>query len=161
MDTTKLKTDDQYENVGMEDTFDNVNLTPEQVENVKVYNKKTGEDVTAKFNISLADGKLSVVTNDTVKTTVNRGGKDYQIIDTTKFDFGTYYQIEFSGTVKGSTADDTDIKNSASQFVTQVGGNKYDKITETRVNKVKSPDYNPHKFDVKSAGLDIQGESFA
>ena len=159
MDTTKLKTDGQYENVGMEDTFDNVNLTPEQVENVKVYNKKTGEDVTAKFNISLADGKLSVVTNDTVKTTVNRGGKDYQIIDTTKFDFGTYYQIEFSGTVKGSTADDTDIKNSASQFVTQVGGNKYDKITETRVNKVKSPDYNPHKFDVKSAGLDIQGES--
>ena len=159
MDTNQLKADGQYENVGIEDTFDNVNLTPDDASKVKVFNKKTGEDVTNKFDIAIKDGKLSVVTNDSVKKSVTRNGKTYKIIDTTKFDFGTYYQVEFSGTIKGSVADNIDIKNVAKQFVTMIGGNSYDKTTETRVNKVKSPDYNPHKFDVKGTGLDIKGQS--
>lgn len=166
LDTTKFEEDDLFTQLGINDTVSPY-FTPKGVETIKVYDGKTGVDVTSYFDITLTDLNLSVSVNDI--------GKANGVVDTTKVGFGRYYKVVVEGTVANTTPSDTDIINVAEQFVERANQttngtndntnglsnnpNLETKMTQKRVNKVKDTTPKPHKFVLFNDKFDITGDS--
>ena len=64
-----------------------------KVANIKAYDGKTGADVTAKFDISIANGVITAATLKSDFTKSLGDAENTQIIDTTKFEFWTLLQV--------------------------------------------------------------------
>ena len=125
LDTTKFDTNnkDYIQTVGITDNYDEAKLELDATK-IKAYDSVTGDDVTAKFDITVNNGVITATLKDGF--TKSLGDKDNtQIIDTTKFAFGRYYKFDIPAIVKDSKNEKgefdvpsgSDIENTAGQTV--------------------------------------------
>ena len=164
LDTTKFDANnkDNIQSVGISDDYDEAKLELDATK-IKAYDSVTGDDVTAKFDITVNNGVITA----TLKAgfTKSLGDADNtQVIDTTKFAFGRYYKFDIPTTVKQSVAAGVDIENTAAQVVnyynpTTKKVEKPSKPTEKRVNNVPvSIEFN---FTKKLEGRELQANEFS
>ncbi len=128
MDTKNFTDKNNIQSVGISDTYDADKLTVNAAD-IKAYDSVTGEDVTSKFDITVANGVITA----TSKASMNKSlgdAENTQVIDTTKFAFGRYYKFDIPTTVKSDVAAGVDIENTAAQVV-----NYYNPTTK----KVETP----------------------
>ena len=125
LDTTKFTADQNIQYVGITDDYEEDKLGVTK-DGIKVYDSVTGDDVTAKFDIKVEDGKISA-------TSKAEFVNEDSVIDATKFAFGRYYKFDIAATIKTSVKDGIDIENIASQIV-----NVYDPYNKT-VEKPEKP----------------------
>ena len=109
LDTTKFTADQNIQYVGITDDYEEDKLGVTK-DGIKVYDSVTGDDVTAKFDIKVEDGKISA-------TSKAEFVNEDSVIDATKFAFGRYYKFDIAATIKTSVKDGIDIENTASQIV--------------------------------------------
>ncbi|MCK4023925.1 LPXTG cell wall anchor domain-containing protein [Streptococcus suis] len=154
MDTTKFEAEDTIAELGGRDTL-SAYVKPGKAEDVKVYDKWTGKEVTGYFDVT--------VKGQDVEVKVNAKGKKDGIVNTDLVKFGRRYQVDIPVTIREDAPSYTDIENVAEQFVTYVDseGKKetVTKKTQKRVNQVRPKDPEPHKFTVKDQGFDVKGTS--
>ena len=139
LDTKNFTDKNNIQSVGISDTYDAEKLTVNAAD-IKAYDSVTGEDVTAKFDITVANGVITA----TSKASMNKSLGDAdntQVIDTTKFAFGRYYKFDIPATVKDSVAGGVDIENKANQIVhvynpVSKSVETPEKPTQKRVNSV-------------------------
>ena len=131
LDTTKFDANnkDYIQSVGITDDYDEVKLTVEAA-NVKAYDSVTGEDVTAKFDITVNNGVVTATSKASLQKSLG-DAENTQVLDTTKFAFGRYYKFDIVATVKEDVTPGADIENTAVQVV-----NQYDPTSKT----VKTPE---------------------
>ena len=131
LDTTKFDANnkDYIQSVGITDDYDEAKLTVEAA-NVKAYDSVTGEDVTAKFDITVNNGVVTATSKASLQKSLG-DAENTQVLDTTKFAFGRYYKFDIVATVKEDVTPGADIENTAVQVV-----NQYDPTSKT----VKTPE---------------------
>ncbi|MDU2589525.1 MAG: FctA domain-containing protein, partial [Streptococcus sp.] len=130
---------DNIQSVGISDDYDETKLDLDSTK-IKAYDSVTGDDVTAKFDITVNNGVITA----TLKAGFTKSlgdAENTQVIDTTKFAFGRYYKFDIPTTVKADVAAGVDIENTAAQVVnyynpTTKKVEKPSKPTEKRVNSV-------------------------
>ena len=130
---------------------------------IKAYDSVTGDDVTAKFDITVNNGVITA----TLKAgfTKSLGDADNtQVIDTTKFAFGRYYKFDIPTTVKADVKGGVDIENTAAQVVnyynpTTKKVEKPSKPTEKRVNSV--PVQVEFNFTKRLEGRELKANEFS
>ncbi|MBT9616272.1 hypothetical protein GPK31_09400, partial [Streptococcus salivarius] len=148
LDTTKFSATNKenVQSVGISDDYDETKLDLDATK-IKAYDSVTGDDVTAKFDITVEGGVITA----TLKAGFTKSlgdAENTQVIDTTKFAFGRYYKFDIPTTVKADVAAGVDIENTAAQVVnyynpTSKTVEKPSKPTEKRVNSVPiSVDFN-------------------
>ena len=118
LDTTQFDANnkDHIQTVGITDDFDETKLDVD-ASAIKAYDSVTGEDVTDKFDISLANGVITANLKDGFTKSLG-DAENTQVIDTTKFEFGRYYKFDIPATVKADIkAGGVDIENTATQVV--------------------------------------------
>ena len=136
LDTTKFTEAHNIQSVGITDKYDSENLDV-NVADIKAYDSVTGEDVTAKFDISIVDGVITATSK--ADLTMSLGdAENTQVIDTAKLAFGRYYKFDILARIKGTAKEGVDIENTASQIVhqydpTKKSVEKPEKPTEKRV----------------------------
>ena len=86
LDTTKFTEGHNIQSVGITDKYDSENLDV-NVSEIKAYDSVTGEDVTAKFDISIVDGVITATSKADLTKSLG-DAEDTQVIDTTKLAFG-------------------------------------------------------------------------
>ncbi|MDT5953098.1 FctA domain-containing protein, partial [Streptococcus pneumoniae] len=111
LDTTKFDAanKDNIQSVGISDDYDEAKLELDSTK-IKAYDSVTGDDVTAKFDITVNNGVITA----TLKAGFTKSlgdAEDTQIIDTTKFAFGRYYKFDIPTTVKADVPGGVDIEN--------------------------------------------------
>ena len=156
LDTTKFTADQNIQYVGITDDYeeDKLDVT---TDGIKVYDSVTGDDVTAKFDIKVEDGKISA-------TSKAEFVNEDSVIDTTKFAFGRYYKFDIAATIKTTVKDGIDIENTASQIVHVYDPynktvEKPEKPTQKRVVNIPvSVDFN---FTKKLEGRKLKAEEFS
>ncbi len=156
LDTTKFTADQNIQYVGITDDYeeDKLDVT---TDGIKVYDSVTGEDVTAKFDIKVEDGKISA-------TSKAEFVNEDSVIDTTKFAFGRYYKFDIAATIKTTVKDGIDIENTASQIVHVYDPynktvEKPEKPTQKRVVNIPvSVDFN---FTKKLEGRELKDQEFS
>ena len=131
LDTTKFDANnkDYIQSVGITDDYDEAKLTVEAA-NVKAYDSVTGEDVTAKFDITVNNGVVTATSKASLQKSLG-DAENTQVLDTNKFAFGRYYKFDIVATVKEDVTPGADIENTAVQVV-----NQYDPTSKT----VKTPE---------------------
>ncbi|MCQ8264804.1 SpaA isopeptide-forming pilin-related protein [Streptococcus suis] len=135
IDTTIWNKNSLLQTVGGTDNYDERYVSVD-IAKIKIYNKKTGKEVTDQFSITDKDGKLTFLPTDSVKKDYKTAdGKIVKILDTSKFELGVLYQVEIPATVKQDVPDGIDIENTASQTYVDVNGKTNELPTEKRVNK--------------------------
>ena len=134
LDTTKFTAAQNIQSVGITDNYDEAKLTVEKA-NIKAYDSKTGEDVTAKFDITVENGVITATSKASLQKSLG-DAEDTQVLDTTKFAFGRYYKFDIVATVKEDVKAGSDIENTAVQVV-----NQYDPTSKT----VKTPEKSTQK----------------
>ena len=164
LDTTKFDASnkDNIQSVGISDDYDETKLDLDSTK-IKAYDSVTGDDVTAKFDITVNNGVITA----TLKAgfTKSLGDADNtQIIDTTKFEFGRYYKFDIPATVKADVAGGVDIENTAAQVVnyynpTSKTVEKPSKPTEKRVNSV--PVEVEFNFTKRLEGRELKANEFS
>ena len=164
LDTTKFSetNKENIQSVGISDDYDETKLELDATK-IKAYDSVTGDDVTAKFDITVNNGVITA----TLKAGFTKSlgdAEDTQIIDTTKFAFGRYYKFDIPATVKADVAGGVDIENTAAQVVnyynpTSKTVEKPSKPTEKRVNNVPvSIEFN---FTKKLEGRELKANEFS
>ena len=93
LDTTKFTEAHNIQSVGITDKYDSENLDV-NVADIKAYDSVTGEDVTAKFDISIVDGVITATSKAELTKSLG-DAENTQVIDTTKLAFGRYYKLIF------------------------------------------------------------------
>ena len=139
LDTKNFTDKNNIQSVGISDTYDADKLTVNATD-IKAYDSVTGEDVTSKFDITVANGVITA----TSKASMNKSLGDTantQVIDTTKFAFGRYYKFDIPATVKADVPGGADIENKANQIVhvynpVSKSVETPEKPTQKRVNSV-------------------------
>ncbi|QXW96673.1 YSIRK-type signal peptide-containing protein [Streptococcus rubneri] len=139
LDTKNFTDKNNIQSVGISDTYEANKLTVNATD-IKAYDSVTGEDVTAKFDITVANGVITA----TSKASMNKSlgdAENTQVIDTTKFAFGRYYKFDIPATVKADVAGGVDIENKANQIVhvynpVSKSVETPEKPTQKRVNSV-------------------------
>ena len=162
LDTTKFTEAHNIQSVGVTDKFDSENLTV-NVADIKAYDSVTGEDVTAKFDITLVDGVITATSKADLTKSLG-DAENTQVIDTTKFAFGRYYKFEIPAEIKQSAKGGVDIENTASQIVHQYDPQsktvkKPEKPTEKRV--VNIPVEVEFNFTKKLEGRELKADEFS
>ncbi|WP_368387079.1 SspB-related isopeptide-forming adhesin, partial [Streptococcus salivarius] len=163
LDTTKFSetNKENVQSVGISDDYDEAKLDLDATK-IKAYDSVTGDDVTAKFDITVNNGVITA----TLKAGFTKSlgdAENTQIIDTTKFAFGRYYKFDIPTTVKADVAAGVDIENTAAQVVNYYNPvsktvEKPNKPTEKRVNSVPiSVDFN---FTKKLEGRALKAGEF-
>ena len=143
LDTRDFTAESNLQTVGITDNYeeDKLDINPAEI---KVYDGKTGADVTDKFDIKVENGVLYGSSKASLTKPIS--DKDATpVIDTTKFEFGRYYKFDIPATVKDIKENDgVDIENTANQTIHQY--NPYNKKvttpnkpTQTRENNVPVP----------------------
>ena len=139
LDTKNFTDKNNIQSVGISDTYEANKLTVNATD-IKAYDSVTGEDVTSKFDITVANGVITA----TSKASMNKSlgdAENTQVIDTTKFAFGRYYKFDIPATVKESVPGGVDIENKANQIVhvynpVSKSVETPEKPTQKRVNSV-------------------------
>ncbi|GAB7568980.1 Spy0128 family protein [Gemella sp. Musashino-2025] len=108
LDTNKFEAAHKIQQVGITDEYDSAYLTVEKT-GIKVYDSKTGNDVTDLFDITVENGKITATSKESLI-------KD-NVLDLTQFSFGRYYKFDIVATIKADTPDGVDIENTAKQTV--------------------------------------------
>ncbi|MFR4291027.1 MAG: Spy0128 family protein, partial [Streptococcus salivarius] len=141
LDTTKFDAanKDNIQSVGISDDYDETKLDLDATK-IKAYDSVTGDDVTAKFDITVNNGVITATLKDGFTKSLG-DAENTQVIDTTKFAFGRYYKFDIPTTVKADVPGGVDIENTAAQVVnyynpTTKKVEKPSKPTEKRVNNV-------------------------
>ncbi|WP_254593947.1 Spy0128 family protein, partial [Streptococcus salivarius] len=141
LDTTKFDAanKDNIQSVGISDDYDETKLDLDATK-IKAYDSVTGDDVTAKFDITVNNGVITATLKDGFTKSLG-DAENTQVIDTTKFAFGRYYKFDIPTTVKADVKGGVDIENTAAQVVnyynpTTKKVEKPNKPTEKRVNNV-------------------------
>ena len=156
LDTTKFTADQNIQYVGITDDYEEDKLGVTK-DGIKVYDSVTGDDVTAKFDIKVEDGKISA-------TSKAEFVNEDSVIDATKFAFGRYYKFDIAATIKTSVKDGIDIENTASQIVHVYDPynktvEKPEKPTQKRVVNIPvSVDFN---FTKKLEGRTLKDQEFS
>ncbi|KXT79340.1 hypothetical protein SORDD14_01857 [Streptococcus oralis] len=165
LDTTKFDTENKQNITAVEisDRYDADKLTVNAAD-IKAYDSVTGEDVTAKFDITVENSVIKAVSK-TIFTSKSLGdAENTKVIDTTQFAFGRYYKFDIPATVKDTVKGGSDIENTASQVVHQYDATKKtvtpsDRPTEKRVNNVPiSVEFN---FTKKLEGRELKAGEFS
>ena len=162
LDTTKFTEAHNIQSVGVTDKYDSENLTV-NVKDIKAYDSVTGEDVTAKFDITLVNGVITATSKADLTKSLG-DAENTQVIDTTKFAFGRYYKFEIPAEIKQSAKGGVDIENTASQIVHQYDPQsktvkKPEKPTEKRV--VNIPVEVEFNFTKKLEGRELKANEFS
>ena len=162
LDTTKFTEAHYIQSVGITDKYDSENLDV-NVSEIKAYDSVTGEDVTAKFDISIVDGVITA-TSKTDLTKSLGDAENTQVIDTAKLAFGRYYKFDIPARIKGTAKEGVDIENTASQIVhqydpTKKSVEKPEKPTEKRV--VNIPVKVEFNFTKKLEGRALKAGEFS
>ena len=164
LDTTKFDANnkDYIQSVGITDNYDEENLTVD-ANNIKAYDSVTGEDVTAKFDIKVENGVITVTSKASLQKSLG-DAENTQVLDTTKFAFGRYYKFDIVATIKETAKDGVAIENTASQTVHQYDPTKKttekpEKPTETRV--VNIPTKVEFEFTKKLEGRPLKDGEFS
>ena len=139
LDTKNFTDKNNIQSVGISDTYEANKLTVNATD-IKAYDSVTGDDVTSKFDITVANGVITA----TSKASMNKSLGDAdntQVIDTTKFAFGRYYKFDIPATVKADVPGGVDIENKANQIVhvynpVSKSVETPEKPTQKRVNSV-------------------------
>ena len=162
LDTTKFTEAHNIQSVGITDKYDSENLDV-NVANIKAYDSVTGEDVTAKFDISIVDGVITATSK--AELTMSLGdAENTQVIDTAKLAFGRYYKFDIPARIKKTAKEGVDIENTASQIVhqydpTKKSVEKPEKPTEKRV--VNIPVKVEFNFTKKLEGRALKASEFS
>ena len=100
LDTTKFDAanKDNIQSVGISDDYDETKLELDSTK-IKAYDSVTGDDVTAKFDITVENGVITATLKDGFTKSLG-DAENTQVIDTTKFEFGRYYKFDIPTTVK-------------------------------------------------------------
>ena len=162
LDTTKFTEAHNIQSVGVTDKYDSENLNI-NVADIKAYDSVTGEDVTAKFDITLVNGVITATSKADLTKSLG-DAENTQVIDTTKFAFGRYYKFEIPAEIKQSAKGGVDIENTASQIVHQYDPQsktvkKPEKPTEKRV--VNIPVEVEFNFTKKLEGRELKANEFS
>ncbi|WP_290438694.1 Spy0128 family protein, partial [Streptococcus salivarius] len=163
LDTTKFDAanKDNIQSVGISDDYDETKLDLDATK-IKAYDSVTGDDVTAKFDITVNNGVITATLKDGFTKSLG-DAENTQVIDTTKFEFGRYYKFDIPTTVKDDVVAGADIENTAAQVVnyynpTTKKVEKPEKPTEKRVNNVPiSVEFN---FTKKLEGRALKANEF-
>ncbi|WP_301335923.1 SspB-related isopeptide-forming adhesin, partial [Streptococcus salivarius] len=117
LDTTKFDAanKDNIQSVGISDDYDEAKLDLDATK-IKAYDSVTGDDVTAKFDITVNKGVITATLKDGFTKSLG-DAENTQVIDTTKFAFGRYYKFDIPTTVKADVKGGVDIENTAAQVV--------------------------------------------
>ena len=164
LDTTKFDAanKDNIQSVGISDDYDEAKLELDATK-IKAYDSVTGDDVTAKFDITVNNGVITA----TLKAGFTKSlgdAENTQVIDTTKFAFGRYYKFDIPTTVKADVPGGVDIENTAAQVVnyynpTTKKVEKPSKPTEKRVNNV--PVEVEFNFTKRLEGRELKANEFS
>ncbi|MFS9156728.1 SspB-related isopeptide-forming adhesin, partial [Streptococcus infantis] len=164
LDTTKFDAanKDNIQSVGISDDYDETKLELDATK-IKAYDSVTGDDVTAKFDITVEGGVITA----TLKAGFTKSlgdAENTQVIDTTKFAFGRYYKFDIPTTVKADVPGGVDIENTAAQVVnyynpTTKKVEKPSKPTEKRVNSV--PVQVEFNFTKRLEGRELKANEFS
>ncbi|MDB8643749.1 SspB-related isopeptide-forming adhesin, partial [Streptococcus australis] len=162
LDTTKFTEAHYIQSVGITDKYDSENLDV-NVADIKAYDSVTGEDVTAKFDISIVNGVITATSKADLTKSLG-DAENTQVIDTAKLAFGRYYKFEIPATIKATAKDGVDIENTASQTVhqydpTKKSVEKPEKPTEKRV--VNIPTKVEFNFTKKLEGRELKEGEFS
>ena len=161
LDTKNFTDKNNIQSVGISDTYDADKLTVNAAD-IKAYDSVTGEDVTSKFDITVANGVITA----TSKASMNKSlgdAENTQVIDTTKFAFGRYYKFDIPATVKADVAGGVDIENKANQIVhvynpVSKSVETPEKPTQKRVNSV--PITVEFNFTKRLEGRELKANEF-
>ena len=161
MDTTKFTEAHNIQSVGITDKYDSENLDV-NVADIKAYDSVTGEDVTAKFDISIVDGVITATSKAELTKSLG-DAENTQVIDTAKLAFGRYYKFDILARIKDTAKEGVDIENTASQIVhqydpTKKSVEKPEKPTEKRV--VNIPVKVEFNFTKKLEGRTLKAGEF-
>ena len=162
LDTKNFTDKNNIQSVGISDTYDAEKLTVNATD-IKAYDSVTGEDVTSKFDITVANGVITA----TSKASMNKSlgdAENTQVIDTTKFAFGRYYKFDIPATVKADVAGGVDIENKANQIVhvynpVSKSVETPEKPTQKRVNSV--PITVEFNFTKRLEGRELKANEFS
>ena len=162
LDTKNFTDKNNIQSVGISDTYDADKLTVNSAD-IKAYDSVTGEDVTSKFDITVANGVITA----TSKASMNKSlgdAENTQVIDTTKFAFGRYYKFDIPATVKADVAGGVDIENKANQIVhvynpVSKSVETPEKPTQKRVNSV--PITVEFNFTKRLEGRELKANEFS
>ena len=162
LDTKNFTDKNNIQSVGISDTYEANKLTVNATD-IKAYDSVTGEDVTSKFDITVANGVITA----TSKASMNKSlgdAENTQVIDTTKFEFGRYYKFDIPATVKADVKAGADIENKANQIVhvynpVSKSVETPEKPTQKRVNSV--PVTVDLKFTKKLEGRTLAAGEFS
>ena len=153
---------DNIQSVGISDDYDEAKLELDATK-IKAYDSVTGDDVTAKFDISVNNGVITATLKDGFTKSLG-DAENTQVIDTTKFAFGRYYKFDIPTTVKADVKGGVDIENTAAQVVnyynpTTKKVEKPEKPTEKRVNNV--PVEVEFNFTKRLEGRELKANEFS
>ena len=164
LDTTKFDAanKDNIQSVGISDDYDEAKLELDATK-IKAYDSVTGDDVTAKFDITVNNGVITATLKDGFTKSLG-DAENTQVIDTTKFEFGRYYKFDIPTTVKADVPGGVDIENTAAQVVnyynpTTKKVEKPTKPTEKRVNNV--PVEVEFNFTKRLEGRELKANEFS
>ena len=164
LDTTQFDAanKDNIQTVGITDDFDETKLTV-NASDIKAYDSVSGEDVTSKFDISIANGVITANLKDGFTKSLG-DAENNQIIETTKFEFGRYYKFDIPATVNADVPGGADIENTETQVVnyynpTTKKVEKPEKPTEKRVNNV--PVEVEFNFTKRLEGRELKANEFS
>ncbi|MBK5034613.1 YSIRK-type signal peptide-containing protein, partial [Streptococcus sp. 15.1] len=164
LDTTKFDAanKDNIQSVGISDDYDEAKLELDATK-IKAYDSVTGDDVTAKFDITVNNGVITATLKDGFTKSLG-DAENTQVIDTTKFAFGRYYKFDIPTTVKADVPGGSDIENTAAQVVnyynpTTKKVEKPNKPTEKRVNNV--PVEVEFNFTKRLEGRELKANEFS
>ena len=164
LDTTKFDAanKDNIQSVGISDDYDETKLDLDATK-IKAYDSVTGDDVTAKFDITVNNGVITATLKDGFTKSLG-DAENTQVIDTTKFAFGRYYKFDIPTTVKADVKGGVDIENTAAQVVnyynpTTKKVEKPNKPTEKRVNNV--PVEVEFNFTKRLEGRELKANEFS
>ena len=162
LDTKQFTQAQNIQSVGITDDYDEAKLDID-VANIKAYDSVTGEDVTDKFDIAIANGVITATSKKDLTKSLG-DAENTQVIDTTKLAFGRYYKFDIVATVKQDVPAGSDIENTAMQVVHQYDPTSKTvvtpkKPTEKRVVNVPiTVDFN---FTKKLEGRELQAGEFS
>ena len=125
---------DNIQSVGISDDYDETKLDLDATK-IKAYDSVTGDDVTAKFDITVNNGVITANLKDGFTKSLG-DAENTQVIDTTKFAFGRYYKFDIPTTVKADVKGGVDIENTAAQVVNYY--NPTTKKVENQTNQLKN-----------------------
>ena len=164
LDTTKFSATNKenVQSVGISDDYDETKLDLDATK-IKAYDSVTGDDVTAKFDITVNNGVITATLKDGFTKSLG-DAENTQVIDTTKFEFGRYYKFDIPTTVKADVPGGVDIENTAAQVVnyynpTTKKVEKPSKPTEKRVNNV--PVEVEFNFTKRLEGRELKANEFS